>query len=116
MPHVARPFFEVGARNRIAKTISPLDDQLNTEPSTHGAHELFISVRLIAANPMVQMRRRDPDSQPLANLEQRRRKRDRIGAARKPDENAGAAPYSAAQKRRLNGANDSLFDVPKHHQ
>ncbi len=116
MPKVSRPLFEVRARGRTAKSLGPLDDQLNPEPGTHVAHELFIPIRLIAANPMVQMRSRDPDPQPLANLEQRGGKRDRIGAAGKPDENRSAALDSTSQKRRLNRANDSLFNITKHHR
>jgi hypothetical protein len=115
MPHVPRPLLEIGARNQTTKSLGPLDDQLNPKPRAHSAQELFITIRLIAANPMVQMSGRDPDSEPLANLEQRGGKRDRIGTAGKPNEYGSAAHDSTAQKRCLNRGNDSLFSIPKHH-
>ena len=80
-PNIARPLLEVRGRSRHVEPVSALDDQLNPEPRAHRTYEVFIAIRLGAANPMVQMRRHDPKSQMVAKLKQRAGKRDGISAA-----------------------------------
>ena len=112
-PRVARPLLEIGAGNR-AKPLGPLNLQLKPEPRAHSPHELFIAIRFIAAQPMVQMRGRELQSHPLAQREQRRGKRDRIPATGKPDDDRRAAPNAGTHQGRLNRAKDSLFNIARH--
>jgi hypothetical protein len=113
-PHLASPLLKVPAWDRIGKAVSTLNDQLNSEPRAHCANELFIAIRLDAANPMVQMRSHDSDSKPLAKPEQRGCKRNRIGPTRKPDQYRSASTHIGPHQRRLDSANDSLFNVASH--
>ena len=62
-PSIAGPLLEVRGRNRRVEPVSTLDNQLNRKPRAHRTHEFFIAIRLSAANPMVQMRGHDAESQ-----------------------------------------------------
>ncbi len=77
-PSIARPLFEVRGRNRRIKPVGALDDQLDPESCAHPEHEVFIAIRLITANPMVEMRGHDAEVESLAKIEQRAGKRDGI--------------------------------------
>src|SRR5208283_2900978 len=96
--HLARPLLQVRARNRRVESLGVFDDQFDTQSRAHSAHEGFVTIRLIASNPVVQMRRRNPESQPLAKLEQRTSKRNRISPAGKPDQYRCAPTDSRARE------------------
>ncbi len=82
-PNLPRPLLKIctGTKPR-----SPFNEEFDIEPRTELPHKLLIAVRLGAANPMVQMRRRNFEPQPRTQLEQRRDERDRIRATRKSNE------------------------------
>ena len=77
---IARPLLEI--RNRGVQPVGAPDDQLDPEPRAHRADEFSIAIRLITANPMIEMRSNQAEAQSLAKIEQRAGKRDRIRAAR----------------------------------
>ncbi len=82
-PNLASPLLEIGGGSEPS---GALNDQVDTETRAHGAHERFIAIRFIRADPMVQMGRRNLQPQALTKIEQRASKRNRISAAGKPDQ------------------------------
>jgi hypothetical protein len=93
-----------------------LDDQFDAKPRAHRAYKSLVAIRLIASNPMVQMRRRNPESQPLAKLKQRTSKRNRISPAGKRDQYRCAPTDARALKRRLDRADHDIFRILNHHR
>jgi hypothetical protein len=113
--NLARTLLEVRARNRRVESLGAFDDQFNTKSRTHSAHKSFVAIRLDPSNPMVQMRRRNPESQPLAKLKDRTSKRNRISPAGKPDQYRCAPTDPRAHQGRLDRAEHDAFRIPNHH-
>ncbi len=84
--HLARPLLEIRGEDRRVQPLGTLNDQLDSEPSAHSTHEFFIAIRLITANPMVQMRCGNFQPKPMTQLDERASKRNRISSARKSDQ------------------------------
>jgi len=82
-PNLARPLLKI---RYCSEPLRTLDYQLDPKPRAHTTHELFIAKRLIAANPMVQMSRRDLQPASLANFVDRISKRNRISPTRQPNQ------------------------------
>ncbi len=113
--NLARPLLQVRAGNRRVESLGAFDDQFDPKSRAHSAHEGFVAIGLIASNPMVQMRGRNPESKPLAKLKQRTSERNRVRAAGKSDQYRCAPTHARPRKRRLDRANYGLFSIPTHH-
>jgi len=112
--NLARPLLQVRARNRRFESLGALDDQFDTKPRAHSAHEGFVAIGLVASNPMVQMRGRNPESKPLAKLKQRTSERHGIRAAGKSDQYRCAPTHPRTRKGSLDRDKYGLFSIPTH--
>ena len=110
--NLARPLLEIRG---IAQPMRALNDDLDAKSRAHSTHKIFVAIRLITANPMVQMRRRNLQPQPLAKLEQSTGKRNGIRPAGKSDNDRCARSNLDSQERRLDRADQLLFNVASHH-